>query len=90
MAKTRTNKPDKNRESGLVKRKTRVLKKKKDLDYENIFCIRENGKWVAGVYHARRTQGIVEDKKQEIAIMKLANELYIKLNPNERLYKSAQ
>ena len=57
-----------------MKNKTKI----KDINYENIFCIKEDGKWVAGVYHARRTQKPVEDKKREIALAKLANELFIK------------
>ena len=50
-----------------------------EITIENIFCIREKGKWVAGVYHARRTQEPVEDKRKDIALAKLANELYKKL-----------
>ena len=59
-----------------MKKKSRI---DEDITIENIFCIRENGKWVAGVCHARRTQKPVEDKKKDIALAKLANELYKKL-----------
>ena len=50
---------------------------KKDLSYKNtIFCIKENGQWVAGVYHQGRTVTPVKDKKQEIALIKLSNYLW--------------
>lgn len=53
------------------------MKKLQDLAYENkVFCIRENQKWVAGIYHAGRTIKPVRDKNREISLMKLSNELF--------------
>jgi hypothetical protein len=49
---------------------------KKDLSYKNrIFCIRENNQWVAGVYHRGITFCSANDKKQEIALIKLCYNL---------------
>jgi hypothetical protein len=49
----------------------------KDLSYENIFCIRENGQWVSGVYHTGRTIKPISDKSKNLALARLANELFL-------------
>lgn len=52
------------------------MKKIKEISVKNVFCIRENGKWVAGIYNAGRTIKPIGDKNQAFALALLANELF--------------